>query len=201
MPIALRFATPADGAAVAAIYGHYVLQDATSLELVPPEGSEMASRIEGLQRHYPWLVAEDAGDLIGYAYASPHRARPGYRWSVEVSVYVCRSRHRGRVGRALYSALFEVLTMQGFANAYAGITLPNPASVAFHEAMGFRLVGTYRKVGFKLGQWHDVAWFALGLAPHREDPPEPRPIAELRREGWVPGYLRASAALPSDPLP
>lgn len=201
MPIALRFATTTDGAAVAAIYGHYVLQDATSFELSPPDGAEMASRIDGLQRHYPWLVAEDAGDVIGYAYAAPHRTRPGYRWSVEVSVYVSRDRHRGRVGRALYSALFEVLALQGFANAYAGVTLPNVASVAFHEAMGFRPVGTYRKVGFKSGQWHDVAWFALDLAPHLEDPAEPRPIAELRREGWVPGYLQASAALPPQALP
>jgi len=195
MAITLRFATTDDGAALSAIYGDYVAQSAISFELMPPDAAEMAGRIEGLRHQYPWLVAEDAQGVIGYCYASPHRSRPGYRWSVEVSVYVSRDRHRGRVGRALYSALFEVLAMQGYVNAYAGITLPNPGSVGFHQAMGFRPVGTFQRVGFKFGQWHDVAWLALDLASHVDDPPEPRPITALRRAGQVPGYLQRTAEI------
>lgn len=190
MPISLRFATLHDAPAVAAIYGPHVAHEATSFEQVPPDGAEMANRITHLLETYPWLVAEDAGQVIGYSYASPHRSRAGYRWCVEVSVYVDPSRHRGRVGRALYTALFEVLALQGFVNAYAGITLPNPASVGFHEAMGFRLVGTYRRIGYKLGRWHDVAWYDRALTPHPDHPPEPRPLPELRREGHLPEYLR-----------
>jgi len=190
VPISLRFATSADAAAIAAIYGPHVSQESTSFELVPPDPAEMARRIDQQLETYPWLVAEDAGQVIGYSYASPHRPRAGYRWCVEVSVYVDTRRHRGRVGRALYTALFEILTLQGFVNAYAGVTLPNPASVGFHEAMGFRLIGTYRRIGYKLGQWHDVAWYDHALAPHAEDPPEPRPLPELRRAGLLPEYLR-----------
>jgi phosphinothricin acetyltransferase len=123
----------------------------------------------------PWLVAERDGGVTGYAYASPHRARAAYRWGADVSVYL-DERERGRgSGRALYGALLPVLRDLGYTGAYAGITLPNPASVALHESMGFSLVGVYRRVGYKLGGWHDVGWWQLVLAdPLPEVPAEPR---------------------------
>ncbi len=192
----LRLATPDDGPAVAAIYAPYVEHEATSFELVPPDGCEMARRITETEQTYPWLVAEDGGQVIGYTYASAHRSRPGYRWSTEVSVYVCGSRHRGRVGRALYAELFEILAHQGFVNAYAGITLPNPASVAFHQAMGFTLIGTYRRIGYKHGHWHDVVWFGRELARPSAEPPEPTPLPALRAAGGLDGYLGAGLTFP-----
>lgn len=175
----LRLATPADGARLAAIYAPAVTVRATSFELVPPDATEMARRVSTLMLRTPWLVIEDERRVVGYAYASPHRDRPAYQWSVEVSAYVDENAHRKGQGRALYTALFDILVQQGFANAYAGITLPNPSSVGFHRAMGFEEIGTFREVGFKFGTWHDVAWLQRPLAPRRPDMPAPRTLPEI----------------------
>jgi phosphinothricin acetyltransferase len=193
MSLSIRFATPADAPVLADIYAPHVVEDATSFELTPPDPAEFATRIESLQRTHPWLVAEADGETIGYCYGAPHRPRAGYRWCTEVSVYVSPSRHRGRVGRALYAALFDVLTRQRFVHAYAGITLPNPASVAFHAAMGFEEIGVYRGIGYKLGGWHVVAWYSRILAPVSDAPEEPIPLQELRASGGAPGYLDSGA--------
>lgn len=185
VPLHLRTATRADAAKVAAIYEPYVTHESTSFELSAPTASEVADRIEAVLRTHPWIVVEDDGVMIGYSYATAHRARPAYRWSTEVSVYVQQDRHRGRVGRALYTGLFDILSCQGFRNALAGITLPNPASVAFHEAMGFTAVGIYRNVGFKMGRWHDVAWYARPVGVHEHAPSEPILFPELVAAGIV----------------
>src|ERR1051325_5368850 len=112
----------------------------------------MGARIEGGLAHAPWLVEADAaGGVAGFAYASRHRERAAYRWSVDTSIYVAAEARRRGVGRRLYSVLFALLRRQGFRAAHAGITLPNPASVALHESMGFLPVGVSRAVGFKLG--------------------------------------------------
>ncbi len=118
---------------------------------------------------------------IGYAYAGPHRQRAGYRWAVDISVYVDAAAQGRGVGRALYDALLPILRRQGFVNAYAGIALPNPASVALHEAIGMRRLGVYERVGFKAGAWHDVAWYQLRLADPVGTPAEPIPLARLGR--------------------
>jgi L-amino acid N-acyltransferase YncA len=186
----IRLATPADGAALAAIYAPSVADQATSFELELPSPAEMARRVSTTLLRTPWLVCEHQGQVLGYAYAGPHRDRPAYQWSVEVSAYVLASFHRRGVARALYTSLLAVLTLQGFRNAYAGIALPNPASVGLHTAMGFRPVGVYRGVGYKLRAWHDVAWFELALAERVADPPPPRPLAELLPE---PGFASALA--------
>src|SRR5262249_49535543 len=130
-----------------------------------PTVEEMRRRIVDLLPHWPWLVCEQEGKILGYVYASQHRSRAAYRWSTDVSVYIDEQFHRLGIGRGLYSSLFAILTLQGFYNAYAGITLPNPASVGLHEALGFQAVGVYRAVGFKLGAWHDVGWWQLVLYP------------------------------------
>ena len=120
----------------------------------------------------PWLVAEDeSGLVVGYAYASPHRERPAYRWSVDISVYVDPAMHGRGIGRALYDELLEQLRGLGYLNVYAGITLPNAASVALHEAIGMTRIGVYERVGYKLGEWRDVAWFGMRLAEPTTDPP------------------------------
>jgi phosphinothricin acetyltransferase len=119
---------------------------------------------------FPWLVCVGGGDVAGYAYASQHHERAAYQWSANVSVYI-HAEHRGRgLGRALYAALFDILRAQRVHNVYAGITLPNGASVGLHEAVGFQPVGVYRSVGFKLGRWHDVGWWEMAILPAVSDP-------------------------------
>lgn len=154
-----------DAGACAAIYAPYVLSSPVSFEELAPDESEMADRISGLAITHPWLVAEQEGSLTGYAYACSHRARPAYRWSTDVSVYVDEGSWRQGVGHHLYEALLERLRGQGFRIACAGITLPNEASVALHEGFGFVGVGVYRNIGWKDGAWRDVGWWQLDLRP------------------------------------
>ena len=175
----IRLATAADSQAVAAIYAPHVTASATSFEVEAPDGAEIAHRIEETQRTHAWLVWQDAGGIGGYAYGSKHRARAAYQWSAEVSVYVGERFRRRRIGQALYTSLFHVLAAQHFVTAYAGITLPNVASVALHESLGFVPVGVYRHIGFKMGAWHDVGWWQRPLQPRPSSPAPPRPIAEL----------------------
>ncbi|MBI1364527.1 MAG: GNAT family N-acetyltransferase [Alphaproteobacteria bacterium] len=177
MPI--RLASAEDGPALAAIYGSIVRDTAISFETTAPTPAEMAGRVERLLATHPWLVWEESGEVGAFAYASPHRERAAYRWSADVSVYVAeRFRRRGRA-RALYMRLFEILAAQNFTGAFAGIALPNAASVSFHESMGFRPVGVYRGVGYKAGAWRDVGWWARDLAPRSNPPVEPVPFALL----------------------
>ena len=173
MPTLIRVATSQDAAAVAAIYAPAVTDRSTSFELTPPDAAEMKRRIRKVLEQYPWLVVESSGEVLGYVYATAHRDRAAYRWSVDTAVYIGSDAHRRGIGRALYTALLEILALQGYRNAYAGSTLPNESSVALHEAMGFRKVGTYNRVGYKFGQWHDVVWFERELAERIVDPPEP----------------------------
>ena len=176
----IRMADPdGDASAIAAIYRPAIEHTIASFEERPPSPGVVAERIAATLGRTPWLVAEDEGRVVGYAYAGPHRERAGYRWSVDVSVYVDRAHHGRGIGRALYGELLDLLRRQGFVNAYAGIALPNPASVALHEAIGMELVGVYRRVGWKFGAWHDVAWYGLRLAEIEGAPPEPTPLPEL----------------------
>lgn len=169
----VRVAEPErDAARVAEIYRPAVEGNYISFEETAPKANEMAERMRKVLARMPWLVAdEESGGVVGYAYASPHRERAAYRWSVDISVYVDPAWHGRGIGRLLYDELLERLRGQGFVNAYAGVTLPNPASVALHEAIGMTLVGVYRRVGYKLGEWRDVAWFELRLAEPTANPP------------------------------
>ncbi len=159
----IRLANKEDAKEVLDIYAFYIQHTATSFETKVPTVSEFADRMMHYISASPWLVAEESEKIIGYAYASPHRGRIAYQWNREVSVYVQRDFHRRGVATTLYARLFDLLRLQGYANALAGITLPNPKSVAFHKNRGFRLVGTYRKIGFKDSQWWDVNWYELFL--------------------------------------
>jgi L-amino acid N-acyltransferase YncA len=180
MPLTIRHATEADAAEIAATYAPYVGDTAISFEVAAPSTDAMRERIRSLVATYPWLVCADQTEVRGYAYASRHHERAAYQWSIDVSVYVRADAHRRGIGRALYAALLRLVVAQGFYNAYAGITLPNPASVGLHESFGFRPVGVYRCVGHKLGAWHDVGWWALELQPRPASPTPPRPAAALR---------------------
>ncbi len=177
----IRSADPAgDAAACAAIYAPFVTETVISFELEPPDDSKMRERMERLTTRYPWLVAEDRERVVGYAYASPHRDRSAYGWAADVAIYVAPEHHGRGIGRALYEALFELLAAQGLRVACAGIALPNTASVTLHVKLGFQLVGVYRRIGWKLGAWHDVAWYQRPLpAPGGDPPQELRPPARL----------------------
>lgn len=176
----MRLAEEGDAEQIAAIYAPIVAGTATSFEVMPPDAAEMRRRIAATLEQYPWLVCERGGEIVGYAYATQHRTRAAYQWSVDTSVYITADCRRRGVGRSLYAALLAALPLQGFFNAYAGITLPNGGSVGLHEAMGFQPVGVYRQVGFKLGQWHDVGWWQRPLQPHAEPSGPPLSLAEIR---------------------
>jgi len=174
----IRLAKVTDADSVATIYAPIVASTTISFETDPPDGVAMARRISAIIPRYPWLVAEDSGHVVGFAHAGQHRTRPAYRWATEVSVYVAsRARRRG-IARRLYGALLELLEAQGFRAAYAGITQPNPASVGFHESMGFSTVGVYRAAGWKDGEWRDVGWWQL-LLGDGSPPNEPATLDQV----------------------
>lgn len=163
----IRSATAADAAVLREIYRPYVETTAVSFELVVPSIEEMQRRITVAAEGWSWLVAEVNGVQVGYAYGSAHRAREAYRFSVETSAYVRDEYQRLGIGHALYAQLLNELRERGFRSAFAGITLPNDASVRFHESLGFEPIGVFPNVGRKFGAWHDVAWFYRPI----QDPP------------------------------
>lgn len=176
----IRPATLVDAAQIQAIYAPFVRDTAVSFEVEPPSVAEMQGRIQNTLPQFPWLVCEHQGEVVGYAYATSHSQRAAYLWSVNVSVYIHPGCRRSGVGKALYTSLFEILRRQGFYNAYAGATLPNPASVGLHEAMGFQPVGIYKSVGYKFGSWHSVIWWQLALQEHLATPIPPLSIKEIK---------------------
>ncbi len=172
--LVIRDASETDAAACAAIYRPYVTGTAVSFELEPPCEPEMADRIREASRRHAWLVAELDGTIAGYAYARPFAAREAYRWSCETSIYLAPERRRAGLGRALYEALLARLADRGFRVAVAKMTLPNAASEGLHAALGFRPVGVHRRIGFKNGEWYDVAISQRDLATGDDPPAEPR---------------------------
>jgi phosphinothricin acetyltransferase len=169
----LRDATGGDAEACATIYAPYVTGTAVSFELEPPTAADMAGRIASAGDRHAWLVLEDGGRVVGFAYGQPFRERAAYRWACETSVYLEVGRRRTGGGRVLYEALLARLGERGYRRAFAGMTLPNPASEGLHRALGFEPVGVYRKVGWKHGAWHDVAWVQKAIDSDQDPPAEP----------------------------
>jgi L-amino acid N-acyltransferase YncA len=177
----IRLAVEADAAAIADVYRPIVESTPISFETSAPDELEMRRRLAETLPAYPWLVCEIDGRVAGYAYAGRHRARAAYQWSVDTSIYIGAPHRRSGLGRGLYTSLFAILTAQGFFGAYAGITLPNAASVALHERLGFTAVGIYRNVGYKCGAWHDVGWWQLPLRAAADPLDAPLTMAAVRR--------------------
>jgi phosphinothricin acetyltransferase len=177
--IAIRAATSKDARQVLDIYAPFCTDSAVSFEVEAPALDEMRRRIDRTLARFPWLVAERERQVLGFAYASEHRERAAYRWAVDATVYVKAGDRRAGVGRRLYTELFAILSRQGYINVFAGIALPNPASVGLHESLGFVLIGVYRAVGYKLGGWHDVGWWQLVLRAAPARPDEPVPFAQI----------------------
>lgn len=179
----IRPATAADAAPARDIYAPFVSETSVSFEEEPPDVATIRSRIGDTVEQFPWLVCVD-DEVLGYAYAHGHRGRGAYRWSAESSVYVREGTRRVGVARGLYESLFAVLRRQGYRNVYAGTMLPNPASTGFHAAMGFEPVGTFERVGYKHGEWHDVRWWHRSLGEHPPDLDPPTAFADVREEPW-----------------
>ena len=185
----IRAVEECDAPEIAAIYAPNVMEGVASFELEPPDSAEMQRRVLATSAQYPWLVCELAGEVIGYVYASNHNPRAAYQWSVNVTVYINARQRRSGIGGALYTSLFALLKLQGFYNAYGGITLPNAGSVGLHESLGFDLIGVYRHVGYKFGRWHDVGWWGLDLQLESlTDPASPLSTGDLFVH---PDYARA----------
>lgn len=179
MTLEIRLARAEDAPAVRAIYAPHVEASHTSFEEEVPSEEAFKERIVSGEGAHPWVVAVVDSIIAGYAYASPQRTRAAYRWNVEVSVYVGEAWRRRGLGAALYGWLFDLLRRQGYCNAYAGIALPNDASVKLHESLGFKRIGIYERVGFKSGSWWDVGWFCLVLRVPDQDPGEIRSAKDV----------------------
>jgi L-amino acid N-acyltransferase YncA len=195
----IRLATSADAARIAEIYRPIVVSTPASFEVEPPDDREISRRLEATWPALPWLVCEElvyeqGQRVVGYAYAGQHRVRAAYQWSVDSSVYVDSAFHRRGIARSLYESLFKILVAQGYFNAYAGITLPNPASVGLHESLGFQPVGVYRNVGYKLGQWHDVGWWQRPLRQPADIPHPLLRLDELQMDASWPRLLASGLA-------
>ena len=180
MAVLIRLAAEQDAAALAAIYRPYVEKSRISFEEDAPDPAEMARRIAGERPGYhPWLFAEEDGHSLGFATSSPFRARAAYRWVVETGIYLAEGAKGRGIGRALLAPLVGLLERQGYVAAIGAIALPNQASVALHEKLGFMHTGTYHGVGFKAGEWLDVGLWQKDLAPRADDPVEPKPFEGL----------------------
>lgn len=177
----VRIADVDDGSDIAGIYRPIVRDTFISFEDVPPTADEMSARIESTLVTHPWLVIDQDGSVAAYAYATPHRARSAYQWSCDVSVYVGEKLRRTGAARMLYVTLFQTLVRQGYATAFAGIALPNTASVGFHEHMGFEAIGVYPRVGFKKGTWRDVGWWSRSLQVFEGEPTAPLLFSKNRQ--------------------
>lgn len=176
MEISIRMASPDDGAALSAIYAPYVEWSAVSFEYEPPTAEEFSERIRKVLTRYPYLVAEEDGVPVGYAYASAFHSRPAYGWAAECSIYVKWGCRRGGVGRKLYERLETLLRQQNVINLYACIAYPNPDSVAFHTAMGYQIIGRFNQCGYKLNRWWDMVWMEKMIGPH---PERPEPVVSI----------------------
>ena len=177
----IRTATDSDAASILEIYTPYIESTSFTFETEVPAIESFKERINTYLQTWPWLVCEIDGVIAGYAYGGKHRERVAYQWSIESSVYVHDDFLRVGVANALYRALIDILTLQGFRNLYAVINLPNDKSVAFHEKMGFEYFAVYKNVGYKLGKWKNVGWWQLQLNEYSLEPPPPVKFSEMNR--------------------
>ena len=182
----IRLATSNDAAGILEIYAPYIANTSFTFETEVPSVEEFAERINTYLINWPWLVCEVEGKIAGYAYATKHRERVAYQWSIESSIYIHDDFQKAGIGRALYTAMFVILRKQGFRNVYAVINLPNEKSVAFHERLGFTYFATYEQVGYKLGKWKNVGWWRLILNEFGDEPAAPVKFADLNK-----GFLMA----------
>ena len=182
--IIIRSAKREDVGAILNIYIPFIKDSAVSFETEIPTEEGFWKRIEKYQEKAPWLVCEIKNEIAGYAYSNDHRSRSAYQWSKELSVYVDEKFRKRGIATGLYTALIELLKIQGVLNTFIGITLPNPASVAFHESMGYRPVGVYHNAGFKFGKWRDVGWWEMPIGNLDATPSEIISPENITTKDW-----------------
>lgn len=175
----IRLATTSDASEIIEIYRPFVENTTVSFEADVPDASEMASRISKYLKKHCWLVYESKGKVVGYAYSSPHRDRDAYQWTLETSVYLSPDFRRKGIAEKLYKLILEISKRQGYFSALAGIGQPNPASVRFHEKMGFERMAVYTNVGYKLGNWVTNHWFERPLQEEWKTPGKILPMQEV----------------------
>ena len=180
MSVQIRLATEQDSSQILEIYRPFIETTNVSFEYEVPSEIEFTKRIRNILQIYPWLVCEENKQIIGYAYASKHSARAAYQWSVDFSIYIKPTHHRKHIATALYTALVEILKIQGYYNAFACVTSPNVSSERFHESFGFIPIGVYHHVGYKLEKWHDVKWFEFLLSELPQNPATPKTINGIK---------------------
>ena len=191
----IRVATKDDATGMLDIYAPFILNSGITQETEVPSVEDFQKRIISNLAERPWIVCEINNEIAGYAYAGKHRDRRGYQWCTEPSVYISEKYFGLGVANALYTALFDILKLQGYVNAYAVITLPNERSIAFHKKFGFEYLTTYKKIGYKLGQWHDVGWMQYEISPHRKDPMDPMKLSGIDKSVIDSILIKSSALL------
>lgn len=175
----IRTARDDDAAAIHAIYAPSISDGVATFETELPGVDAMRERLRARLTHYPWLVWEEAGEVLAYAYAGRFRERAAYDWIAETSIYVRTDAHRRGIARKLYSVLLDVMRLQGITQAVGVITLPGTVSVAMHEAMGFTSAGVWRQCGYKLGKWWDVGVWQKELQVAANPPAAVVPFPQL----------------------
>ncbi|NNC92565.1 MAG: N-acetyltransferase [Acidimicrobiia bacterium] len=198
MPTNIRIASAFDGSQIHAIYAPAVSEQPTSFETEVPAVDEIVRRIDDTLATYPYIVAERDGEIVSYVYARRWRPRPAYDWDVEITVFVKDGNGGRGIGRAMYTALTRLLAAQGFANALAAITVPNDASIKFHESMGFHRAAVFPSAGFKLGAWHTVECWWKQLADLPDEPHPPIPFKTFRTFPECEAILQEATALLTD---
>src|SRR4030095_2396860 len=190
----IRLAKKDDAAGMLEIYAPFILNSGITQETEVPSVGDFQKRVTSNLEERPWLVCEINNEIAGYAYAGRHRDRKGYQWCTEASVYISEKYYGFGIANALYTALFDILKLQGYINAYAVITLPNERSIAFHKKFGFDYLTTYKKIGYKLGQWHDVGWMQYDINAHKDDPADPVKFPKIDK-GIIDSILTRSSTL------
>ncbi len=176
----IRLADESDCREMLDIYEPFVSDTTVSFEYDVPSYDEFKGRIIEIQKKYPWLVCETDNKIAGYAYASAFNKRAAYDWSVDYSIYINPVYHGMKIGTALYTCLTDILRMQGYYNAFAGVTCTNKKSESFHKSFGFKTVGTYHNAGYKFKKWHDVQWFEYIISEVQNPPAKIRGINEIK---------------------
>lgn len=195
MHTTIRLASIADAPQICEIYRPIVRDTAISFEQAAPDANEIAARITQTLKQYPWLVCDINRQIAGYAYGSSFRSRSAYQWTVETTVYVHPDYQRRGISRALYTSLIAVLRQQGYCNAIGVIALPNDSSIGAHETLGFRKIGIFENMGYKLNEWRDTGWWQLELRPMPAEPQPPRPVMSLARQADFKTLLRVGLPL------
>ncbi len=177
--ITIRIARESDKEELLAIYAPYVSETAITFEYTVPTHEEFRDRIRKTLAKYPYLVAVQDAEILGYAYASEFKNRAAYDWAVETTIYVKQDSRKSGVGKKLYQALEEVLKQQHICNLYACIAYPNPGSIGFHERLGYQTIGHFSKCGYKFETWYDMIWMEKMISEHDQHPEPFKPITEL----------------------